>query len=181
MKVLRFSYFLIAFTISAISSSLVFTSIANAAPRLSNSVISKWQGPKSGREGAYICTEKKCGGFAVVVYEDDRLSRAQAREFERAKKDRKRFDRYFKLGFRIGNAFKRDKIIPVGSSSSIKVGKLTAIGQAIRSTGRNAPELEHGYVILLPAGKRQHTFAAISSSPAKAKSLAIRFAKGLRF
>lgn len=181
MANLRSIFIIFAFTISAFIISPYSTVDANAAPKISGSVISNWEGPKSGKEGAYICTEKKCGGFSVVVYENDRLSRSQAREFERAKKDRKRFDRYFKLGFRIGNVFKRQKIRPVGSSSSLNVGKLTAIGQAIKITGKNTSGLADGYVVLLPFEKRQHTFAAIAGSPAKAKALAVKFAKGLRF
>lgn len=181
MTLLRSLFVILAVTTGAFLLNLHSIYPANAAPKLSGSTIKNWEGPKSGKEGVYICTEKKCGGFAVVAYENDRMSRAQSREFERIQKDRKRFDRFFKLGFKIGNAFKRNKINPVGSSSSIKIGKLTAIGQAIKMTGKNTSGLADGYVVLLPFEKRQHTFAAIASSPAKAKSLAIKFAKGLRF
>lgn len=178
---LRSIFVILAFTMSAAVLNPHAMADANASPRISGATIKNWEGPKSGKKGVYICTEKKCVGFAVVSYQNDRMSRAQAKEFERAKKDRKRFDRYFKLGFKIGNAFKRDKINPVGSSTSIKIGKLTAIGQAIRMTGKNTSGLEDGYVVLLPFEKRQHTFVAIAGSPSKAKSVAIKFAKGLRF
>lgn len=181
MKPLRSIFLILAFTASSVFLYFPSTTVVNAAPKLSSSTIKNWEGPKSGKEGAYICTENKCGGFAVVAYENDRMSRAQSREFERAQKDRKRFDRFFKLGFRIGNTFKRNKINPVGSSSSIKISKLTAIGQAIKMTGKNTSGLTDGYVVLLPFEKRLHTFAAIAGSPSKAKSLAIKFAKGLRF
>lgn len=178
---LRSLFFIFAIATSAIALNLQSTSLVNAAPRISDSVIKNWEGPKSGKEGAYICTEKKCGGFSVVVYENSRMSRAQAREFERAQKDRKRFDRYFKLGFKIGNAFKRNKISPVGTSSLLKIGKLTAIGQSVQITGKKTSGLKDGYIILLPFEKRQHTFAAIAANPTKAKSLALKFAKGLKF
>ncbi len=181
MKHSRSIFLILAAMASAVFLNFPSTNIANAVPKLSGSTIKNWEGPKSGKEGVYICEKKNCGGFAVVAYENDRMSRAQSREFERAQKDRKRFDRFFKLGFRIGNAFKRNKINPVGSSSSIKIGRLTAIGQAIRMTGKNTSGLADGYVVLLPFEKRQHTFAAIAGSPSKAKSLAIKFAKGLRF
>ena len=181
MKPLRTIFVILAFTASSVFLNLPSITVANAAPKISGSTIKNWEGPKSGKEGVYLCTKKNCGGFAVVAYENDRMSRLQLREFERAQKDRKRFDRYFKLGFKIGNAFKRNKINPVGSSSSIKIGKLTAIGQAIKMTGKNTSGLADGYVVLLPFEKRQHTFAAIAGSPSKAKSLAIKFAKGLRF
>lgn len=181
MILLRPLFFTLVLTISIVALNLQTTSIAKAAPRITGSVIKNWEGPKSGKKGVYICADNKCGGFSVVVYENARLSRVEAREFERAKKDRKRFDRYFNLGFRIGNVFKRQKIRPVGSSSSLKVRKLTAIGQAIKISGKNKSGLADGYVVLLPFEKRQHTFAAIAASPAKAKALALKFAKGLRF
>lgn len=153
---------------------------ANAA-QLSSKTIAGFEGPKTGKEGAYICTERKCGGFSVVVYQDDRLSRLARKEFERAQKNRKRFDRYFKAGFRFGNFFSRTKIDLVGSSKAVKIGKHTGIGQAMTFRGKNDSGLEHGYVILLPVEKRQHTLAAIAETPSKARALAIRFAKGLRF
>jgi len=157
-----------------------FAPDANAA-QLSSKTISGFEGPKSGKEGAYICTERNCGGFSVVVYQDDRLSRLARREFERAQKDGTRFDRYMELGFKLGNAFSRTKIDLNGSSKSITIGKYTAIGQAIKFRGKNDSGLEHGYVVLMPVEKRQHTFAAIAETPSKARSLALRFARGLRF
>jgi len=174
------TWFVIAIMACVVVFSGIFASDTNAS-QLSAKTTAGFEGPKSGKEGAYICTERKCGGFSVVVYQDDRLSRLARKEFERAQKDRKRFDRYFDLGFKVGNAFSRTKIDLQGTSKALKIGKQTGIGQAIKFRGKNDSGLEHGYVVLLPVEKRQHTFAAIAETPSKARSLALRFAKGLRF